>query len=71
MVAVSVPSALGASWVDVGSMSVVGEPQMSLAHWVLPARPEEAQRIGSDPGDQRLRQSMSLAVSRQTTARAT
>ncbi len=30
----------------------------------------EAQRIGVDAGDQRLRQSMSLAVSRKTTARA-
>ncbi len=30
----------------------------------------EVQRIGSDAGDQRLRQSMSLAVSKKTTARA-
>jgi hypothetical protein len=30
----------------------------------------EAQRIGADAGDQRLRQSISLAVRRQTTARA-
>jgi hypothetical protein len=30
----------------------------------------EAQRIGTHPGDQRLRQSISLAVSRKATARA-
>jgi hypothetical protein len=30
----------------------------------------EAQRIGTAPGDQRLRQSMSLAVSKNVTARA-
>jgi len=30
----------------------------------------EAQRIGTHPGDQRLRQSMSLAVSKKATARA-
>ena len=32
--------------------------------------PLEAQRIGTHPGDQRLRQSMSLAVSKKVTARA-